>query len=57
MAAWKGIIIHSIRSEDVGNKAVLDVAITVSFIATVSAKEEMKWPRSVPYESSFPICG
>lgn len=57
MAAWKGIIIHSIRSEDVGNKVVLDVAITVSFIATVSAKEEMKWLCSVPYESSFPICG
>ena len=37
-----------------GNEVVLDVAITVSFIATVSAKEEMKWPCSVPYKSSFP---
>ena len=54
MAVWKGIIIHSIRSEDMGNEVVLDVAITVSFIATVSAKEEMKWPCSVPYKSSFP---
>ena len=37
-----------------GNEVVLDMAITVSFIATVSAKEEMKWPCSVPYKSSFP---
>lgn len=40
-----------------GNEVVLDMAITVSIIATVSAKEEMKRPCSVPYKSSFPIYG